>query len=254
MNSDYRYVVHTIGKVASSTIYEAIKSIAGNHCYHTHFLQKDKIQQVSKKLQNVGKTVDGHIADSLEVLNLLSDNTQMRKLRVVSLVRDPLARNVSAFFENLELYGLDPKNLPDAPSLIATFLERSHLNTMDEWFETQFSQVFDLKKRDIAFSKKAGCGLFQRHGVDFMILKAELENWRKERMLQAWLNTEDISLKDANVTANKSVSNHYTAFKKELSRHFDKVCSLYDSPWFNHFYSQEESRQFKAYWQQAATT
>ncbi|MCC5788784.1 MAG: sulfotransferase family 2 domain-containing protein [Opitutales bacterium] len=244
--------IHTPGKVGSSTLHEALKARNRWPCYHTHFLDPEKLEAVANKLKIHTKTLNGHVADSAEVLRKMSN--PRCKLKVITVVRDPLARNVSSFFENLELYGFNPDQLPNVRDMVAIFLSKVPLFTMDKWLDREIGGVFGLNRQCVPFCRNAGIALFQKNGIEFLFLKAEVSDWQKEAILQSWLGDIDIKLKRANITANKSVAPIYEEFKSELASQFSAVEAIYQSNWFRHFYTKEETGKFINGWKSKGTS
>ena len=153
-------IVHTVGKVASSTIYLAAKAFCRNtSVFHTHFLNEHRVAKVSATLEKHGKTLSGHIKDSRDVISHLVDESI--NFKVVTLIRDPIARDVSAFFENFEMFGFDKYNLPPVDIACEKFLKSYPDNSIDHWFENEFCLTFGINLFEHLFPKRLGWYAFE---------------------------------------------------------------------------------------------
>ena len=114
-----------MGKVGSTSIYNSLKKdkyISGN-IYHIHRLnhnsiEKIKINYVKKKLK-----VPGHIKTSEYVLdNIIKE---CKNAKIITTIREPISRNISAYFQNFELMfqGCDV-TAAEVQSLVDNFLEQ----------------------------------------------------------------------------------------------------------------------------------
>ncbi|MEQ9436011.1 putative capsular polysaccharide synthesis family protein [Hyphomonas sp.] len=133
-------IVYTMGKVGSTAISRAIKA-AGLRCYDIHTMKDAALagreplpwhEEVSKARQ-AATSGDG---------------------LVITVARDPVARNLSGFFENLALYA--PEGLSKPHHAIDVFLEKYSHQIPTNWFQREmlgelgvdlFSQPFDHKTR-----------------------------------------------------------------------------------------------------------
>src|SRR5688572_1946244 len=107
-------IIHQMGKVGSKTVelslrkaYEALGIQVP--IYHTHILNGfERVRGYVLKEKNRQDSA-GHFAtlDHGESVRKLIDENPAQHWNIISLVRDPIARNVSAFFESL------PEYIPD---------------------------------------------------------------------------------------------------------------------------------------------
>lgn len=240
-------VVHTIGKVGSSSVYRSLSDQTPFRCYHTHFLRKEKIEQVSKKLEGAGKTLGGHVKDGVDVLRLME--TKPARIKVVSLIRDPLAREVSAFFENLSLFGIDPENLPPVDKAVEVFIERYPHDSLDRWVAEEFNRPFDVNLLAYPFPRRAGFSIFESNRYDFLFLKTEMPDARKAAVLRLFLNlNSDFALKRENVTGDKDLAGYYGEFKSRIGAKLERLRRVYDGLYCRYFYEEDEVRGFEARW------
>jgi len=97
MSDSLPILVYQMGKVGSFSIYMSLKEIRETH--HVHYLRKDIMERLEKMQTDRGFPVPGHLITSKMVWKEYLDKDL--PLKIITLVRDPISRNMSAFFENL---------------------------------------------------------------------------------------------------------------------------------------------------------
>ena len=97
LRSDTIVIIYQMGKVGSSSIYNSVNRYFKT--YHIHYLNEKIISQIYQKSKDKNQSVPLHLETSTEVLNLLKSE---KKIKIISLIREPISRNLSAFFENLD--------------------------------------------------------------------------------------------------------------------------------------------------------
>jgi hypothetical protein len=102
-----------MGKVGSKTITKSLKSLNLNMpIYHSHLLTQKRIHETEQKRKKFfGTPRQSYLQRSWLNLFLrkqidkgLTDNKQWK---IITLTREPIARNISTFFENLEVKQLN---------------------------------------------------------------------------------------------------------------------------------------------------
>jgi len=140
-------IVYQMGKVGSNSVVESIRK-AGNYAvFHIHRLNPD----------NIAKSEKGNIIQSLSLLNermavLLYNRITAgeRKVKIISIVREPIDRNCSAFFQNFKIFtGLDYKNSNfREKELQEIFLSRYSHQVPLQWFDVEMKAVTGI---DVSF-------------------------------------------------------------------------------------------------------
>src|SRR5690242_7639081 len=92
-------VVYTMGKVASSSVVDAIKR-AGRPVYHIHSLRNDRLRKLAHFRLDRDEFPDPWVCEAMAWKERLFRRTD--RCFYITLVREPIGRNVSGFFQNLE--------------------------------------------------------------------------------------------------------------------------------------------------------
>ena len=215
-----------MGKVGSSSIYAALEQSESFDAYQTHnFLSraepKDMVQHHAH-----------HVVNTLI--------PEGRSIRFISGVRDPMARNISAFFQNL----------PAEVTTIDQALERFEIDVQQEvlvtrnWFDQHVRSVLGIN----VFEREAD---FSRGGHvaagNFLILRLEDPQEAREQAVARFLDLDSFSMPRVNVGSEKPYSALYAEFKKRFRPTKALVEATFDSQYVNHFYPESRDAM-KARW------
>ncbi|MDH3380722.1 MAG: putative capsular polysaccharide synthesis family protein [Gammaproteobacteria bacterium] len=171
-------------------------------------------------------------------------------LRVITLVREPVANNVSMFFQQRHRYirpalaGVDYN--PDSD--IAVFLERYVHTRPLTWFDAEFRPMLGVDIFATPFPRERGYATIDQGRVRVLILKAELEDEVKASAISEFLGLNDLEIVRSNVTSDKSFGVQYKKFKRQLRLPVGLLSKLYDSRFATHFYTTTERAQYRLRW------
>jgi len=205
-----------MGKVASKSIHGSLQSVWPGLVVHAHGFAYD--------LPHVDLVKD----------YCLDGN---KKVYVITPVRDPIARNVSAFFERFKLhtgvkYGDHEFTISQ---MIDLFLEEFPHDVPTSWFDDVFYPPVGIDVYEYDFPSR-GFRVIKEGNVELLILRIETENEVMERSIEKLTGIDDFDLQRSNVGKEKEYSEEYTVFKRSFvppSWYFEK---MYDSKYFTHFY------------------
>jgi hypothetical protein len=237
-----KIVVHSVGKVGSSSLKRNLEQ-AGFAVYHTHFLHQPTIDTVIKRASDAGKSLPRHLQATQEVRGLLQTG---EPLLFISAVRDPLARNISAFFENLAYMfpGEDVAGLP-LPRLIQTFVDEYPHAHFIEWFQQELVEALGFDLYSSRF--RLGHPNTYRSGTHrLLMVRSEDSDDQKLKTLSEFVGMELGASERRNVGANKSYAAIYEQFLGSFSPPEALLELLYDSKPTRAFYSDDEIARFRA--------
>jgi len=234
-------VVHSIGKVGSYSIYKSIQAIGPIDVLHTHQLNQDTITDFVKK-----HGTPGHIKDSLYFLNEIPLDVPVK---LITPVREPVARNISAFFENLKVFGFNPPYEEiDVDVLLNGFMERYPHDLPSTWFDDQYEKPLGID----VFSHSFGLGeegtVITSGRFEVLLLRLEDSNKVWEERIRAFLGLTDFKLKSLNVGDGKDYGGVYGTFKSRLALPVAFLDQMYSTTFARHFYSDEEIESYRKKW------
>ena len=257
-------LVHQMARVGSITVLRALRrDLPGLDFYHTHYLNPDTIARFRAQFDRIHSVtgVAGLHREFLAARHLrrLLDRGVSGRWRIVTLVRDPVARTVSAFLMHFPYaypeHGLrfleDPGNVP---ALIDMFLAESELErafTLD-WFEREVEAVFGIDVYATPFPHEAGHAFCSGAFADLLVLRLEDLDRAGPGALAAFLGTTPIALETQNRSAESSYGETHGRFLEALRLPAWFLDRMYDSRLALHFYRPEERASLRSAWTRSA--
>jgi len=237
-------LVYTMGKVGSMTIYETLKNKLQNwDVYHVHFLSKEYLEEV---LPGEDKSFHHNIAHGYEIRNQLE---KYKKIHIITLVRDPIARDISDIFQNWGArFDKSIESGVDFNYLHNWFNELNHHYVLN-WFNIEFEKFtgFDIYSKK--FSKRKGYSINNFGRFKILVMKLESLNKSYQKAFRNFLKFELTDLENVNL----SIDKHRNKLYKELSENYkatsEKMDLIYNSQLVKHFYTRREIKDFMKKWQ-----
>lgn len=239
-----------MGKVGSSAYWHALQE-RYSRVYHTHSLD-EVVVRTAGNFRDKGLVLPRHIKEALELRERVVEDRIEGRLRIISAVREPIARNVSAFFQRLkqnEYRGFlrDVEDL-DVAHLKELFLESFPHEEPLQWFDRQVKEPlgFDVYARD--FPKSEGWTIYTAGNLDLLVLKFERMRENGPRALGALLGESIASPVDKNTGEAKWYADLYRKFLCEVRFESAFLDQMYDNRYAQHFYSEDEIVAFRKRW------
>ena len=160
-------------------------------------------------------------------------------IKIISLVREPISRNLSAFFENFTRdvgvdYGASDYS---AQELQAIFLEKYNHDIPLVWFDKNFKTAFNIDVFEYQFPE-TNYLLVQKEQVSLLLMKHDLLDETKEEIIQEFIGLPNFILKNANVSEKKEYAEGYSEVK-QLKLPKDYVDRMLSSKYAQHFYKND---------------
>lgn len=187
-------VVYTMGKVGSSTVSTSLKK-ANIACLDIHFWVKERILAgLASDLENSElEFIPEHLLDSILAHNALR---RQGRIKVITLVRNPIMRNISAVFQNL------PPSASNDFDLILQRLRNYPVRTPDYWFEKDFIPMTGIDVFGAKLARESDHFRFETDRFDVLLLKLESSDETKRRLLGEFVETP-IAIRNANQASGK---------------------------------------------------
>jgi len=247
-------LVHQMGKVGSSSVVYTLKNSSLNHpITHTHFLNSKKLKmQIEKNIQSRNGVIKRHLIESLLLLDSLKKDK--KKINIVTIVREPIGRNISTFFETISdklahnYYLKRNKSEITINYLIEEFLNKSYHEAPLTWFNREIKNVFGIDIYKQAFDFNKGYKIYTENNINILVLKLENIKHSHSSAFKDFLGLDNFSLINRNIADKKDYSTIYNEFKKQivLPEHYIKM--MYDSKFTKHFYTKHEISILKKKW------
>ncbi len=241
--------VYQMGKVASSSIYFSLKE-RKMIVYHIHRLNEKHIREVHKSLLEKTGLIESKVVDErgVRIYNMFMKNNK-RPVYIISLVRSPIERNMSAFFQNKELY-TKQRNYSDTNKLIDLFYLLYDHDTPLMWFDREFKQCLNVDIYDSPFLKDKKYKILKSKNFNILLMRVDIEDDIKENIISDFLGIKNFNLKNKNVGTLKNYNAEYKEFKNKIKLSESYINRMLDSKFANYFYTKKEINQFKQQWLQ----
>ncbi len=246
-------LVYQVGKVASSTVYRAIRQHPQLLSLHFHRMPGPYQRSVSRTTFK---------SSGMRRLTLLQDvagatgsrlmRRRPRLIHIITMVREPVSRNVSAFFQNLDLFLEKTKNerfgsnINSVMGMIGTKYEH---DIPLKWFDIEFKENTGIDIFSYPFDKEAGYVIIREEAVPILILRTDLRDDTKRLVISEFLGIALNALKPVNVGSKKRYSELYSNAQAGFRIPKPVLDEIFQSKFFRHFFAEAEAEEIRRRWQ-----
>ncbi|NJP04127.1 MAG: hypothetical protein HC837_00105 [Chloroflexaceae bacterium] len=241
-------IIYQMGKVGSSSIDVSLKHSGVPAVFHVHRMNP-AYMFTGKRQHNPRKTplAPHEMLGQLLFTHVLQ---KQRPARIITLVREPISRNISGFFQNVYRFtGDTPGTISvSTDTLIEQFLTTYAHGTPAAWFEHEPKQTLGIDVYAYSFDKEQGYTTIQHGPFDMLILQSELEDAAKAAAIGDFLDIPNFTLKRQNVGSDKYYAEHYQRFKQQIQLPLTYLDTMCQSQYTRHFYSDAAIERVYATW------
>jgi hypothetical protein len=179
-------------------------------------------------------------------------NIPNNKCKIITIVRDPIARDISMMFQLSHVliyeYVMENKKVKREEKNLMDFLDDIYFKLYNkeyalEWFDSEFKRTTGIDVYKYEFDKNNGYQLINEKNYNILILKFEkLEELGN--IIANFLKIEDFKLIKSNRAEGKWYSIIYENYKKGKKYNKQFLVETYSSKYVKHFYSKEEINKF----------
>ncbi|MBD5510993.1 MAG: hypothetical protein HDR08_07050 [Lachnospiraceae bacterium] len=179
-------------------------------------------------------------------LNVLKE----KKIKIITSVREPIARNYSMIFQAIKNWGPYPlvrKSNGNFAQGVIDYLEYCSSSTWD-WFEDEIKEVFGIDIFRYPFDKENGYCIIKTDKVEIFLYR--LESSRKlGKALGEFLGAEkSIDMLTFHEASKEEYRFVYAQLKNEIQIPDAVISQYYDNDKMRHFYTEEEITDLKNKW------
>lgn len=240
-------LVHQMGKVGSTTIMDTLgPTPAGDRLFHVHYLS-DQLDAVGDLHVRSGILPEPqHIFDSYALRDALERHPE-RRVKVISLVRDPVARQISDAFQNPEFADRELRDASgqfDAQRVTAylnqRFSDPDFLWGPRHWFDVEIKAVWDIDVYDKPFADD-GLQIYSSARADLLVYRLEDLDTRRLRALGPFLGFSPFLVREVrgNVREESDDAGVYAKVKSSVRLHRRVLEQVYDHRSCRYFYTPE---------------
>jgi hypothetical protein len=222
--------IYQMGKVASSSVNFSLNRVYPGVVLHAHSFGPDhhewRIRRLFERTVLEGNPLD-----------------------IISLTREPIGRNISAFFENFER---DTGSRYANHEFSMTELREQFLNNYDHeiplvWFDKNIKDNFDIDVYASPFPDE-GVESYRKGNIRLLVLRSEIEDNLKISAIRDFLHLPEFDLHQRNVASQKEYADEYRQFVKSVKLPSDYLTRMINSKYFNHFYDSNLAEEVRRWW------
>jgi Putative capsular polysaccharide synthesis protein/Sulfotransferase family len=243
-------VVYQMGKVASQTIMATLASCKSIHAFHAHMLNPENIKSRRREKETLGGKRVAHAAIQkwLSVYDFVINRSET--VKIVTLVREPVGRNISAFFQGLDkrVGVVEAHKNASLQILIDKFLSGYPHTRPLSWFDDELLATTGIDVYLHPFPKDCGYQRIQQGRFDVLILRHDLPDTQKANCLSEFLDIPNMMVARDNLAENKTYHDCYCEFQKSIRLSPEYVEEMLESKYARHFFPDEEREMLRRKW------
>jgi len=259
-----------MGKVGSQSVLSGLEvRDLGRPIYHAHFLSHERTARTEVSRRKFFRT-DRHSYLMRPWLNQFLRRTFDKQRgdkvwKIVTLTREPVGRNISAFFENLDVvardtegefeisshyYRIDPTivSVDDVEQLGKLFFDRATHDSPVRFFDREIRDVFGIDVLGQGFPIDKGYAIYRGERAELLVVRLESLADCGGAAFKEFLDVDDFKPASRNIGAKKVYAPLYDAFRRHAVIDSEYANVLYDSAYMRTFYSDDEIEAAKANW------
>jgi len=252
--------VYQMGRVGSTSVrlslqrtYEACSGTVP--ILHGHYLNRfEELEtRVKRDLQDTSSFMKDLRKVEIAFREAEQEMTGSQKVKLISLVRDPVARNVSAFFFALSefLPGWEQRTADESltiDDIQQIFVNRrAYALSAFYWFEEQMEPVFNIDVYSSTFPKEKGYKIYSSAKADLLLLRLESLEYCAKEAFSAFLGIPNFQLIKVNRGIDRKAGGLYRLFRKKPLPH-EYLEWSYSFRLARHFFSESEIKSFMSKW------
>lgn len=260
MAGEPHFLVYQMGKVGSSTVYASLRAAdLPGPLFKVHYLSDAGLARGRARYAQLPVRVPVPYEQTTgQVRRLLADRPELT-WKVVSLVREPIARDVSAYVQMVDV--LHPELVAGPAPAVRRIARAAGVQFIgfDErrsyvcgWFEDELRAVFGVDVFDRPFDHQAGRLRIRSGRLDLLVVRAEDLDRVGARALSEFAGVPVPLVVASSRTPDKLQAAYVEPVYREILRQVrvpEPVCRrVYGSRYARHFYTPAEIDAFTARW------
>lgn len=247
-------LVYTMGKVGSSTVCSSLHAASlPNPVLHLHFLSAD-LPRHRQTHQDAGIwPLPDHLYLGDAIRRQLLKNRNF-PVKIISLVRDPVAFLISGLFEVPQFAEESVFNDTGTvdPHKAAAYLNRKLADPdafgyVFNWFDKELKAVFGIDVFATPFPVESGYAVYRQGSAEALVLRLEDLSAQGPQAIADFLGLDEpLILKHENVRADLTEKTAYQQVQEGVLLDPEMCRKIYATDFVKHFYSEAMIRTFIA--------
>ena len=182
------------------------------------------------------------------------------RLKIITLVREPISRDLSHMFQDIEICGpcivleVEGRYIDVCVEWISSKAYEFNNNNRDygyqfDWFDHELKAVFGVDIFEYPFDKEKGYSVIKQNNIEVLVMKLEKLN-SLESVIGDFVGAPHFKLVNANESSNKTYKYLYQNVREAIKVPREVVDLYYKgNPRMDYFYTEEEKAEFLKKWQ-----
>jgi hypothetical protein len=249
-------LIFTPGKVGSSTVYHSLKNQkSGIPLFHIHFLSQRGIRSAREFFIKNNVKIPKHLIVSELLRRKIKSNFSKVNWKIITLVREPVAHEMSAVFQLADRINTDIFSSSDS---IAVQKQLDHFKNrfnsgennsfIVNWFDREFKSAFGIDVFEYPFDQKRGYQIISHKNIDLLIIRLETLDDCFSYAIKQFLDIELTSKTNSNLSESKWYNEQYQFVKNGLMLSADVCYKYYSTRYMRHFYNKNMIESFIKKW------
>lgn len=249
-------LAYQMGKVGSSTIRRSLNALNRDiYIYHLHYMSG--IDNMIGQCKRQYLPLQDHILASIYCKRMVEKTLNGRKIDVITLVRDPIAKNISQFFQSVEVAypELDYHNKVHSMDLgvLVKELRDFYLDKFlhDDpliWFDIELKQFLKIDVYESPFPYNKGYDIYENDIARVLLIRLEDLNECAPEAMDQFLGIKEFRLVNENVSKDKEYAEIYKVLRENVDLPDSYIEKMYSSKLAKHFYTHSELNKFRIKW------
>jgi len=244
-------VVYSATKTASTAVAAALERTSGIETVKVHHLQPEHFWPgpLASPIARDGMLRHRAIEQKATRSLLLATD---RPLRVVSVMRDPIAFNLSNYTYFGRAYWMRSfwRSAPAMPTaqLMAHFLGTFPHESSSLWWTREFAATTGIDVLASGFDTTRGWQRYRNDRFDCLVLRADIDDGAKREALAEWLGREIAPVERENVNDTQSAPGVYERLKHAICDEPNYVDRMLALPSVRVFLDRGQRERLRARW------
>ncbi len=235
----WTYIVYSDGHAGTTSLHSALLEQQFRPAFHLHMLCPENIKTVPHYPRNVPLIYYKALVE------------KKRPMKIISMVRNPIDRKVSAFFRALGQSGLDSQEMT-VKEAVKEFTEYYEDYEPQDWFSTEMKPALGIDVYSQPFPVEKGYLNIKKDNIDLLILRLELDNSIRESILCDFLPADSFSWnRMVNSAQSTSYFPLYKKFREKAVLPRDLLQKFISIRYAGHFYTPAELDRSLRFWTRA---
>jgi hypothetical protein len=247
--------IHQMGKVGSRSLVAAVDDLEIWPTFHTHVLNVTENEALDP--DNEPKSFERHaeVPDHIWAARELRSRflEEGRPIAIITAVREPIARNVSAFFQNLEGFVAEGKISGEDPDELYELFQRTYPHRQPQkWFENELNDPLGVDVFATPFPDE-GFAMIDAEPHQILIIKTSIDDEQKSAALSTFLGVPGLTVPRVNITTRKAKRSGRASllerFKQRVGQDTAYLDRMLDLRVAKHFLTEQERTEVRERWQ-----